>query len=151
MNPGAGNSPYATIDAKLAGLIDTLPARPGWYERWQRLGAEPADLERLAVYQAIRDSGVVPEDAGFYLVSRELEAIAEQHAETALAHLEDRLRAIEAAHGLEEDDVWEPGEAPAEYEEVLQQYDHAWDENLGGRARRTRRARDGGAVSGRPG
>ena len=34
MKPGASNSPYATIDAKLAGLIDSLPARPGWYERW---------------------------------------------------------------------------------------------------------------------
>jgi hypothetical protein len=130
MKPGASNSPYATIDAKLAGLIDTLPARPGWYERWRRLGAESADLERLAVYQTIRDSGVVPEDAGFYLVSRELDVIAEQHAETALAHLEDRLRAIEAAHGLEEDIVWEPGEAPAEYEEVLRHYDQAWDANL---------------------
>jgi hypothetical protein len=130
MNPGASNSPYATIDAKLAGLIDTLPTRPGWYERWQRLGAEPADEERLAVYQAIRDSGVLPEDAGFYLVSWELDAIADQHAETALAHLEDRLRAIEAAHGLEEGDVWAPPEAPAEYQEALQQYEHAWDEIL---------------------
>ena len=51
---------------------------------------------------------MVPEDAGFYLVSRELDAIAEQHAETILAHLEDRLKAIEVAHGVEEGDLWEP-------------------------------------------
>jgi hypothetical protein len=127
MNPDESNSPYATIDAKLAEVIDTLPDRPGWHERWQHLAAGCADLERLAVYQAIRDSRVVPEDAGFYLISWQMDAMVDERAETALAHLEEHLRVIEAAHGLEEEDLWEAGEAPAEYKEALQQYHHAWE------------------------
>jgi hypothetical protein len=119
---------HASIDAKLAGLLDALPARPSWYERWRHLRPDSSEEERLAVYQAIRDSGVLPEDAGLYLVSWQVDAFASQHAELALHHLDERLRAIEAAHGLEEDDFWEPGEAPAEYEAVLRQYERAWDE-----------------------
>jgi hypothetical protein len=121
-------SPHTAIDAKLAGVLDSLPARPGWYERWRRLGPESTDEERLAVFQAIRDSGVIPDDAGFYLVTWQVDAIADRHADTALGHLKARLQAIEAAHGLEEGEIWEPDEAPEEYREVLEKYHRGWDE-----------------------
>src|SRR3954469_23280689 len=91
---------HAAIDAKLAGLIVASPTPPDWHEPWRRLGPESTDEERLAVYRAIRDSGSLPEDAGFYLVSWQIDAMASHHAEVALRHLEDPLNAIERDHGL---------------------------------------------------
>ena len=137
MVPDERDSPYTAIDAKLAGLIATLPARPDWWERWQRLTAGSTREERLTVYQAIRDSGLLPADAGFWLVSWLIDELASELAETALDPLEDRLRAIEAAHGLSEDDIWEPDEALAEYTEVLQQYHRVWDELFAASSTRT--------------
>jgi hypothetical protein len=128
MDPSDSGSRYVAIDAKLESLIAGLPAPPSWTEAWHKLRPESTAGQRLAVYQAIRDSGVLPADAGFYLVAWEIDTITDHRAETALSHLDDRLRAIEAAHGLEEDEFWEPGEAPAEYRDALERYDQAWDE-----------------------
>jgi hypothetical protein len=61
---------YAAIDAKLADIVAASPTLPAWYQDWKRLGPQSADEERLAVYRAIRDSGCLPDAAGFYLVSR---------------------------------------------------------------------------------
>ena len=58
---------------------------------------------------------LLPEDAGFYLVSWQADALIDQVAEQKLRHLDDRLRAIEEAHGLGEDEIWDPDEAPPEY------------------------------------
>ncbi len=118
---------HAAINAKLASLLDQLSAKPSWCGRWQRLSPESSDQERLTVYQAIRDSGVLPADAGFYLVAWQLDALAEHGVETALRGLDDRLSTIMRKHGLKDDEIWEPGEAPPEYEAVLRQYNDAWD------------------------
>jgi hypothetical protein len=123
-----GDVLYAAIDAKLTSVLGSLPVRPPWSERWRRLNHASSDEERLAVYRAIRDSGVLPDDAGFYLVSWQIDAIAGHRAEEALHHLDERLRSIESAHGLGEGEVWEPGEAPAEYQDVLENYRSAWAE-----------------------
>jgi hypothetical protein len=128
MYPDESDSVFAAIDAKLASVLGSLPARPSWCERWQCLGPESTEEERLAVYRAIRDSGLLPVDAGFYLVSWQVDAIAGRLAETSLGDLDARLKALEDAHGLEEGELWEPGEAPAEYEDLLRQYQQAWDE-----------------------
>jgi hypothetical protein len=128
MKPDENAYPRAVIDARLAGLIDALPARPDWYPRWRRLGSGSTDEERLAVYQTIRDSGILPAEAGFYLLSSQVDAISNLDVETSLGPMEERLRDIEVAHGLEEGEIWEPGEAPKEYEALLKQYHDAWDE-----------------------
>src|SRR5262249_14255301 len=47
---------------------------------------------------------------------------------TGLREIDDRLRRIEEDHGLGEWDIFEQGEAPAEYEEALRQHDRAWDD-----------------------
>jgi hypothetical protein len=123
---------YATIDAKLATVLESLPEPPSWFPRLQSLDGRSSDEERLEVYQAIRDSGIIPENAGFYLVSLPVDEISERHAEIALVDLETRLRAIEAAHGLGEDESWETGEAPDEYDDILEQYEQASDEIFAG-------------------
>src|SRR4051812_10318448 len=126
MNTRDNDPLHAAIDAKLAGLVAASPTSPDWREPWRRLGPESTDEERLAVYRAFRDSGSLPEDAGFYLVSWQIDAMTSRHAEVALRHLDDQLEAIEQAHGIDEGEMWEPGEAPPEYEEVLSRYHHAW-------------------------
>ena len=119
---------HAAIDARLASLVANCPTPPAWAGPWRRLGPESSDEERLAVYRAIRSSGSLPEDAGLYLVSWQIDALAGRHAEQALHHLDDQLEAIERAHGLDEGEAWEPGEAPPEYAAVLRRYHDAWDE-----------------------
>jgi hypothetical protein len=99
---------HAAIDARLASLIANRPTPPGWAGPWRRLGPESTDDERLAVYRAIRSSGSLPEDEGFYLVSWQVDVLAGRHAEQALRHLDDQLEALERAHGLDEGEAWEP-------------------------------------------
>ena len=91
-------------------------------------------------------SGSLPEDAGFYLVSWQIDAVAGRHAEQALRHLDDQLEAIERAHGLDEGEAWEPGEAPPEYAAVLRRHHDAWDKISRGEARAIRRGRHGPAL-----
>jgi hypothetical protein len=119
---------HAAIDARLASLVANRATPPAWAGPWRRLGTESSDEERLAVYRAIRSSGSLPEDAGLYLVSWQVDALARRHAEQALRHLDDQLEALERAHELDEGEAWGPGEAPPEYAAALRRYHDAWDE-----------------------
>ncbi len=60
MDADQSDSHLSSIDATLAEVIETLPARPPWYERWQGLEPHSLETERLAVYQEIRDSQSSP-------------------------------------------------------------------------------------------
>jgi hypothetical protein len=128
MNAANDQSPHARIEAKLADILEAAPTTPGWHEQWKRLGLESTAEQRLAVYQAIRDSDSLPHEASFYLVSWQIDEIAAQDAASALRPLEDRLNTIERKHGLGDGESWSRGEAPAEYEEVRLEYQRAWDE-----------------------
>src|SRR5262245_60006851 len=119
MSTGDRDFVHDAIDETLARMLDPLPVKPGWFDAWRRLERDASDLERLKVYRALRDSGVLPDDAGFYLVSWQVDEIANDLAASRLRAIDDRLKEIEAAHGLREGEIWEPGEAPREYEEVL--------------------------------
>jgi hypothetical protein len=118
---------HAAINAQLTSIVASMAARPAWYDAWLALGPESTEQQRLDVYQAIRDSGVLPPEAGFYLVSWQIDAITSQLAEEALRPMDDELAAIQAAHGLGEDEFWRPGEAPEEYEQLRLKYQDAWD------------------------
>jgi hypothetical protein len=127
MNNRDNDPLHAAINAKLTDVVAAVPSRPDWYEAWMSLGPESSEVERLKVYQAIRDSGAVPDDAGFFLVAWQIDAIASLVAETALSEMDERLAAIKRAHGLDEDDFWDPDEAPQEYEALRRQQLVAWD------------------------
>src|SRR4051794_2221846 len=118
---------HAAINAKLAQVADASPTPPPWYEAWARLGPDSSEEERLAVYRAVRDAGSVPDEAGFYLVSWQVDAITLRRAEEALRGHEDRVEAVRRAHGLGEDDYWPPGEGPPEYREAQRQLHDAWE------------------------
>jgi len=127
MNTRDNDPLHAAINTKLLAIVRASAEQPTWYEDWMGLGPESTELERLRVYQAIRDSGSVPTEAGFYLVSWQIDAIASTVAEEALRDLDERLSAIQEAHGLEEGEFWSAGEAPKEYEELQAEYMTAWD------------------------
>jgi hypothetical protein len=64
------------IDRKLAGIALSAALPPAWSEAWSRLGPQSTGEERLRVCQAIRDSGSLPEAAGYFLVSWKAEDLA---------------------------------------------------------------------------
>jgi hypothetical protein len=57
MNAGDNGPLHAPIDAKLAGIAEGSPSP----------GPGSTEEERPRVNQAVRDSGCLPADAGFYL------------------------------------------------------------------------------------
>ena len=116
---------YRAIDAKLSAMLEGRSERPGWYAAWQRLTPESPEEDRLSVYQAIRESELLPEDAGFYLVCWQVAQIVECLADTVLSELDDRLDAIRTAHGLAEDEEWDLADAPPEYRDVSEEYERA--------------------------
>jgi hypothetical protein len=128
------NTPWhVPINARLAEVVEAAAQTPAWYDAWMLLGPESSEEERLKVYQAVRDSGLLPEEAGFYLVAWQIDAMACEAAETALHDLDEQLEAIKASHGLGEDDLWPPGEGPEEYEDLRQEYQDAWNGLFAGR------------------
>jgi hypothetical protein len=64
------------IDRKLAGLARAAPQSPAWHEAWSQLGPGSTGEERLRVCLAIRDSGSLPDAAGYFLVCWKAEDLA---------------------------------------------------------------------------
>jgi hypothetical protein len=127
MQNDSDNHPlYAAINRKLASVLVASVTPPAWHGDWLRLGPKSTEEERLAVYRAIRDSECLPADAGFFLVSWQIDAITLSYAEQALREHEERLQAIRKEHGLEEDELWPEGKEPPEYEELQNQLQDAW-------------------------
>ena len=67
---------HAVLDARLSGIATSLPEPPPWYGPWLRLGPESTWEERLLVCQAVRDSGSLPDEVGYFLVSWIIEDLA---------------------------------------------------------------------------
>src|SRR5438128_2035395 len=111
------NHLHAAINRKLATVLDSTQPPPTWADAWRRLGPESTEEERLAVYRAVRDSGVLPAEAGFFLVSWQIDASTLGHAEEALRPHEERVEALRRKYGLSEDEP-PPGEGPPDYEEA---------------------------------
>ena len=122
---------HIAINAKLASAVADMASPPAWYQAWQALRPASTEEQRLQAYQAIRDSGVLPPEAGFYLVAWQIDAMTSLLAEDALRDLDEKLSAIQAAYELEEGDFWPADEAPEEYEQLHRQYMRAWDKLVG--------------------
>ena len=75
MNTRDNDPLHAQINAKLAAIVAASERRPPWHDDWMQLGPETPELERLRVYQAIRDASDLPDHAGFYLVSWQIDAM----------------------------------------------------------------------------
>jgi hypothetical protein len=117
----------ARIDDALRRIAAESSTPPAWHDGWSRLNLQSSSAEWLAVFQAVRTAGSVPQDAGFYLVSWQIDAITWDEADEALRGIEERLDAIQREHGLGDDDYWPLGEGPPEFEEMSRRYEVAWD------------------------
>jgi hypothetical protein len=127
MNTEDNDFLHAAINARLANVLSNLSTTPSWYGAWRQLGPASTEPHRLAVYQAVRDSGCLPREAGFYLVMWQIDAMTSLDAETALQPLDEPMQAIEEAWEQEHDQLWPPEEVPAQYEDLRRQYEEAWD------------------------
>jgi len=117
---------HLAINARLAEIVAAAGTQPAWYEAWSRLGPESTEDERLAVYQAIRNAGCLPADAGFYLVSWQIDAMTSMVTEVGLRDIQARLIDYELEHGDEE--MFQPHrKPPKEIVEARRQYQDAWD------------------------
>jgi hypothetical protein len=67
---------HAVIDARLSGIATSLGEPSPWKEPWLRLGPESTWEERLFVCQVVRNSGSIPAEAGYFLVSWIIEHLA---------------------------------------------------------------------------
>lgn len=92
-------------------MVAAAPTVPAWRNAWMQLGPGSTEEERLTVYQAIRRSGSLPEEAGFYLVAWQADALTSLRAETELCELDERLEEVEDAYGRDEDGRWPAGGA----------------------------------------
>jgi|GEM_PF-1024819 len=130
---------HTTIEAELDRLYEATASRPAWYESWKALGSDTSDEDRLRVYQAIRDSKLLSDDAGFYLVGWQVDTITSKRAESALRHLEDELETLEADQpDLDKEDTkeegweqgeesdWEAGSTAQLHEQIMEEYRQAW-------------------------
>jgi hypothetical protein len=127
MNTRDNDPLHAAINAKLSAIVATTDHKPSWHDAWMQLGPETTELERLRVYQAIRDAGDLPDDAGFYLVSWQIDAMTSLLVEEVLRDLDEQMVAIQQQYGLEEGDFWSDDEVPPEYEQLRQKQQDAWD------------------------
>lgn len=118
----------ATIESRLASVIRETGDPPRWYEEWLQMGPEPTEQQRLALYQAVRDSHLLSEEAGFFLVSHQIDEIADRVVAVELHDMDERLTEIRQEYGLGYYEFWTLDEAPDEYRELLEVYLNAWDE-----------------------
>jgi hypothetical protein len=102
---------YTLLDEKLDTIVAASSTPPAWRDAWvrSRRGRQlrpredrASPEERLAVWQMVRDSGALPEDAGFFLVADEVIHLAELRLSESLAEIDRRIDAFAAEHGLEE-------------------------------------------------
>jgi hypothetical protein len=121
------NEPSA-VHATLAAVAETSTVSPPWRDALSRLTPDSKDEERLALYQAVRDSGRLFDDEGLYLVARQIECMVDVEAAAILHDLEGRMEAIARKSGLAEDERWPEDEVPPEYEKLSRQYQEQWDE-----------------------
>jgi hypothetical protein len=118
---------HAGINAKLAGILESSSSPPVWHDAWRGLNWQSSEEQRLKVYQAVRDSGLLPAEAGFYLVSWQIDAMTSLETETSLLDLDDRMQTMEKEYELEKGKEWPLDAVPPEYEELLRQHQLAWD------------------------
>ncbi len=117
----------AAVNVKLAAIAEAAHTPPSWYGDWMRLEPGSTKEERLAVHQAIRNSGCLPNEAGFCLVSWCVEGMADLEAETSLRNLVDRMEAMQKEYESEKGEPWPNDQVPERYEDLSRQYDDAWN------------------------
>lgn len=63
----AALGPFRVVDARLKEIARAVPGSADWKAAVERLSDTTPDGERIATYKAVRDAGVIPPDAAFFL------------------------------------------------------------------------------------
>jgi hypothetical protein len=97
--------------------------------RLAELGDDALDAQLLVTFRHARDTGVVPPDAGFFLVAHILTAMADEALldDPRVVRLAWELEELEKDFGLMGGQTFTPGEAPEEWEALRTEYDLACD------------------------
>src|SRR4051812_7014168 len=106
---------HNAINTKLAQAAAAAGGPPPWYDMWTRLGPEASERDRLAFYQAVRNARSLPDEAAFYLLSWQIDAVRDGVTEKYLHELEERLLTIQSEHGIIDVESAARGEGPAAY------------------------------------
>jgi hypothetical protein len=98
--------------------------------RLAELGDDALDAQLLVTFRHARDSGVVPPDAGFFLVAHILTAMADEALmdDPRVVRLAWELEALEKERGLKAGQTFAPGAAPEDWEALRTVYEAACDE-----------------------
>ena len=89
-----------------------------WESQVGKLDEDTPLEERVLLYQQIRDAGVLPDDAAFFLIAWTVETIAEERVQALYAaQYAARFERLAKEHGLDEDklEVMDPDELPEDY------------------------------------
>jgi hypothetical protein len=81
--------PYGRVDAKLKDLAVSTPGAAVRKARVEALSPRTPPEERLRAYQAVRDSGVLPADAGFFLLALPMEWLSADPAFSGLHEVKE--------------------------------------------------------------
>lgn len=60
-------SPYRVIDSRLREMAAATPGEASWKPLVNTLSDRMPEVDRMAVYQAVRQAGILPEDAALFL------------------------------------------------------------------------------------
>jgi hypothetical protein len=95
---------YIAIDEKLQSIVDGSANPLPWCDAWRHSTGdkEASPEERLAVWKSVRDSGILPENAGFYLVADQIKFITELYIDEQMKEIDRRIDCLFAEHGFEE-------------------------------------------------
>jgi hypothetical protein len=96
----------AEIIAKIKSLTQKIRQRETWFQQLKNLeyqtvasSKRPDKEARIPVYQSVRDAGVIPEEAAFFLIAYTLEWIAEDRV---MAEFQRRMDLASQATSLSE-------------------------------------------------
>ncbi|AKF79211.1 hypothetical protein MFUL124B02_01885 [Myxococcus fulvus 124B02] len=103
----------------------------GLAARLLELGDDAMDAQLLVAFRAAREEGVVPPDAGFFLVAHILTAMADEALSEVprVQRLALELDLMEREYGME-DGIWHDADEPPpeDWEALLAEYEGACDE-----------------------
>ena len=119
------------VIAKLTSIAKSAQAQATWEDQlmWLQESRQITRKERLAAYKTVRDAGILPNEASFYIVARLIILIAEDRLmdDQAIDEIGNRIKAVRKVHGLKGDQYWPMGEGPKEYRALSAEWDRAAD------------------------
>ena len=104
---------YDAIDRTLERVVSDCSSLPEWHDAWVRSrrglvtsAFDPDEMaspeERLAVWKRVRDSGLLPEGAGLYLLAAHVGYLTEIRVAELMDQIDDEVDDIWERHGLGE-------------------------------------------------